>query len=389
MEVHTPLSANFVSLPRSSVSDAAFDPELFSALRAALARGELDPDRARLTRPPAPLAGGPPLFDLAALTPDDHRRLRARGERALAAREVAVLVLNGGMATRFGGVVKGVVSVVPGRPELSFLAVKLAGLRAADVPVVLMHSFATAAATAEHLAEIGWCGVSPANRLQFSQSMLPRVLPDGTPLSTLPDAAGLGDAQLYAAAGHGDGVRRIRESGVAEHLAARGVAHVLVSNVDNLGATLDTFVLGLHLEAVERGHAMSVEAVLREPGDAGGCVAQVDGRTVVVEGFRLPARCDLADYPHFNTNTLWISIRALREVHPLQWFAIRRAIPWPGGGTREVIQFEQLIGQLSEFVSTACLLVDRARFLPIKTRDDLARAAPRLVDIARAAGLAV
>jgi UTP--glucose-1-phosphate uridylyltransferase len=374
-------------LLRPSVSDAAFDAELFAELRGALVRGELGPARVRLPRAPAPLTGGPPLYDLSQLGAAERARLRDRGEQALRAGEVAVLVLNGGMATRFGGVVKGVVSVVPGRPDISFLAVKLAGLRASGVPVVLMQSFATAAATAEHLAAIGWAGVSPVNRLQFSQSIFPRVLPDGTPLPVLPDVASLSDTQIYAAAGHGDSLRRILESGTADILAARGVAHVLVSNVDNLGAALDTHILGAHLEAVDRGHAMSVEAVQRQPGDAGGCVAEVGGRAIIVEGFRLPDHTDLADYPHFNTNTLWISLAAMREVHPLQWFAVRRTIPWSSGETREVIQFEQLIGQLSEFVSTACLLVDRTRFLPIKTREDLARAAPRLAALARAAGL--
>jgi UTP--glucose-1-phosphate uridylyltransferase len=45
----------------------------------------------------------------------------------------------------------------------------------------------------------------------------------------------------------------VRDSGVIEALPARGVEHVLVSNVDNLGATLDPLVLGAHLEAVHRG----------------------------------------------------------------------------------------------------------------------------------------
>jgi UTP--glucose-1-phosphate uridylyltransferase len=372
---------------RPPVAGAPFDSDLFARLCDALIRGDLDPEHARLARPPAPLADGGPLFDLTVLSAADRARLRVRGEQALRAGEVAALVLNGGMATRFGGAVKGVVPVVPGRPDLSFLAVKLAGLRSADVPVVLMQSFATAAATAEHLAAIDWAGVPPANRVEFLQSILPRVLPDGTPLPVLPDADRLRDTQLYAAAGHGDSLRRLRESGTADLLAARGVVHLLVSNVDNLGAALDSTVLGAHLEALDRGHAMSVEAVLRQPGDAGGCVADVDGHAVIVEGFRLPARTDLADYPHFNTNTLWIPLSVLRADHPLRWFAVRRAIPWPDGGTREVIQFEQLIGQLSEFVPTACLLVDRTRFLPIKTREDLTRAAPQLVALTRAAGL--
>ena len=237
------------------------------------------------------------------------------------------------------------------------------------------------------VSAIDWAGVPTRDRLEFEQSLLPRVLPDATPLPELPAADELGDTTLYAAPGHGDTLRRVRDSGTLDALTARGVRHLLVSNVDNLGATLDPELLGAHLEAVARGAALSVEVVRRAPDDAGGCVASIDGRPVIIEGFRLPAGTDLADYPHFNTNTLWIAVDALRASHPLTWFPVHKKLEWPDGSERDIVQFEQLIGQLSEFVPTAYILVDRDRFLPIKTRDDLAAAAPRLAAIARAAGL--
>jgi UTP--glucose-1-phosphate uridylyltransferase len=372
---------------RPSVADIAFDAEQFAALRAALTAGELSPARARLPRPPAPLAPDA-VDDLAARDDAARAVLRARGEAALAAGQVAALVLNGGMATRFGGVVKGVVPVVPGRRDLSFLAVKLAAMRRTAAPVVLMNSFATAAATAEHLEEIAWAGVPPQRRLVFDQSLLPRVLPDGTPLTDLPGADALADTEVYAAPGHGDTLRRLRDSGVLAALAQRGVRHLFVSNVDNLGATLDPVVLGAHLDAVDRGRAMSVEVVHRDPTDAGGVVASVDGRPIIVEGFRLPADVDPAGFPHFNTNTLWISLDALRDAHPLTWFPVRKTID-TADGAREVVQFEQLIGQLSEFVPTGYLQVARERFLPIKTREELVASEARLAALARAAGLHV
>ncbi|MDC0719292.1 UTP--glucose-1-phosphate uridylyltransferase [Nannocystis bainbridge] len=369
---------------RPSVADIAFDAALFDQLRSALARGELSPTRARLPAPPRPL-GDDALLDL----DEPHARpaRRARGEAALAARKVAALILNGGMATRFGGVVKGVVPVLPDRPDLSFLAVKLAGVRAAGVPAVVMHSFATAAASRDHLATLGWSGIPERDRHEFLQSLMPRVLPDGTPLVTLPGADLLPDTTVYAAPGHGDTLRRVRDSGIVAELRARGVEHLLVSNVDNLGASLDPTVLGAHLEAVEGGAELSVEVVARAPEDAGGCVADLDGRATIIESFRLPPGTSLAQYPHFNTNTLWISLAALERPYPLTWFPVERAVEWPGRDDLAVIQFEQLIGQITEFARTACLRVDRARFLPIKTRDDLAAARPAMTAIVKSVGL--
>ncbi|HEY8379527.1 MAG TPA: glucose-6-phosphate isomerase, partial [Nannocystis sp.] len=174
---------------------------------------------------------------------------------------------------------------------------------------------------------------------------------------------------------------------VVAALRARGVEHVLVSNVDNLGATLDPVVLGAHLEAVEAGAALSVEVVRRAPGDAGGCVAELAGRPAIVESFRLPPETSLDDYPFFNTNTLWITLDALEREYPLSWFPVKRTIPWPASGELPVIQFEQLIGQITEFAPTRCLRVDRARFLPIKTRAELDAAQPAMRAIVRDVGL--
>ena len=386
---------------RASVATYAFDSTTFDQLRAKVSSGTLDPSANRLARAPTPLAEPP--IDLRVDAQDGTRRqaLAERGVEALRAGQVAILVLNGGMATRFGGGAKGVVPVVTGHPKVSFLAIKLAEVvkRTKEIggaiPVVVMNSFATAPASQAHLEEIDWSGLAQTERESFAQSIMPRVLPDGTPLQSLPEAAQLDDSTLYAAPGHGDTLGRLRQSGVLGKLRDRGVRHILVSNVDNVGASLDPFVLGAHLEAVEGGAGMSVEVVRRLEGDAGGCIAHLPdtGRPAIIEGFRLPEGTDLADYPHFNTNTLWLSTDAFDRELPLTWFAVRKKIDWPKGerapeGKLEVVQFERLIGQASEFVDSAYLEVERdERFLPIKTRDDLAKAEPSLEAFAQSVGL--
>jgi UTP--glucose-1-phosphate uridylyltransferase len=88
---------------------------------------------------------------------------------------VAILVLNGGMATRFGGGAKGVVSVVESQPRANFLAVKLGQVRMAahalgtHIPVVLMHSFATQGPSEAHLREIDWPARDGSGKLEVVQ----------------------------------------------------------------------------------------------------------------------------------------------------------------------------------------------------------------------------
>lgn len=389
---------------RASVASFAFDSEQFESLRGRVSGGTLDPSANRLPQAPQPLTTPPIDVRPASLSAERRAELTTLGEAALAAGKVGILVLNGGMATRFGGGAKGVVPILAGRDRVSFLAVKLAQIKVlaerqgASIPVVLMHSFATAGPSREHLDAIDWSGIDLADRYEFEQSIMPRVLPDGTPVAELDGADDLADTTLFSAPGHGDTHGRLRGSGVLSKLRERGVEHVLVSNVDNLGASLDPVVLGAHLEAAAAGAGVSVEVVRRQSGDAGGCVALMpeSKRPAIIEGFRLPEGTDLAHYPHFNTNTLWLTAERVDRDIDLTWFAVRKKIAWPTagaadrgvGGSLEVVQFETLIGQLTEHIDSAYLDVDRGdRFLPIKTRDDLGACEPLLRGFAEAAGL--
>jgi UTP--glucose-1-phosphate uridylyltransferase len=123
-----------------------FDRETFEGLRGRLRTQGRSPEqnilRAKVTVPEE--------GDVAALpgrgTPA-RAALEERGLEAIGAGQVGVVFLAGGMATRFGGVVKAAAEVVDGR---SFLDVKLADLGVVSgrvkgtVPAYLMASFATA-----------------------------------------------------------------------------------------------------------------------------------------------------------------------------------------------------------------------------------------------------
>lgn len=369
----------------------AFDAPAFAALRSRLAQGYLTEESARLIRAPDALEtlAVTPLRDFRAFGAGESgarpnlAKASERGRIALRDGRAAVLILNGGMATRFGGKPKGIVPVLDGEGE-SFLWIKLAQVAKlirdynATIPVIVMHSFATQAASRRHLEDIDWAGVPPSMRFEFTQSIMPRVTPDAVPLQDLPNGANLPDSLVYCAPGHGDTLHRLRASGVLRELRQSGVEHMLVANVDNLGAEIDPILLGGHILAVDAGAHMSVEVVRRE-GDRGGCIAVVDGRPVIVEGFRLPETAPIDAYPHFNTNSLWFWLSAIDRDFDLDWFPVQRVVAGPSGKPIKVVQFEQLIGQVTEHLEAHYFEVDRTRrFLPIKTREDLRDAAPRM-----------
>jgi len=346
-----------------------FDQTLFEALRARVAAGELTP-RSNLVagsiEPPRPEE----ITTLPAPGDPGYEDARTAGLEALRRGEVAQVVLAGGMATRFGGVVKATLTAVDGK---SFLEAKLEQTASLErvlgvtVPVALMTSFATDAAIREHVAD---SGLAP---LVFNQFVSLRLEASGELFRD-----GEGQPSLYAP-GHGDLFQASRRSGTIAALRERGVRLVTISNVDNLGARVDPVVVGSHIAA---DRPLTCE-VARKEGDLGGAPVRVDGKLQLVEGPRFPDSFDQATVPVFNTNTALFDLDALDADYDLSWLYVLKEVEG-----RRAVQLERLYHEVSAFIPTQYLEVPRrgprGRFLPIKTPADLARAEDDLRELVSA-----
>ena len=310
-------------------------------------------------------AGPESIRDLEEIPPQRRREYAESGRAAIERGGVALAVLNGGMATRFGGAVKGIVEAVGGR---SFLEIKLAQAEPQGrVPFLVMNSFATHASTLRFLAERGLeRRVAP-----FVQDVAVRLTPRGELFRT-----GGGEISPYAP-GHGDFPYALRRSGELRRLREAGVQVVQLSNVDNLGAELDPVLVGCHLA---HGKPLTAEVARSQPGDAGGAPAIAAGRLQIVEAFRFPAGFDFSTLPYLATNTFLMSIELLEAEHELSWFYVEKQVEG-----RTAVQMERLIGELTGFVDTEYVCTPRGgprgRFFPVKTRAELdaLRADPALV----------
>jgi UTP--glucose-1-phosphate uridylyltransferase len=277
-------------------------------------------------------------------------RLATRGNQAIARGEVGVVILAGGMATRFGGVVKAAVPVAGGK---SFLAVKVADVRLAAprAPIYVMTSAATHDRIVEQVKQEELTGVEC-----FPQLVSLRLTPAGG--LHLED----GKPSPYAT-GHGDLTFALRARGVLEAFRARGGKVLYMSNVDNVAATLEPAVIGAHLAS---GAAVTAEVVRKVPGDRGGAPARVDGHPQIVESFRFPPGFDQDSLPLFNTNSFVFDAEAIDRDFDLTFFRVEKQVE---SGT--VIQFERLVGQLTAHLPSHFLEVPRARFLPVKDPEEL------------------
>ena len=309
-----------------------------------------------------------PAADVAPLLPApgsaDAERAGALGAQAIRNGELAAVVLAGGMATRFGSQVKGLAPVLEGR-DLSFLDLKLADLGRLGVEVTLMTSFATHDAVAEAVAgsDVQLAPQLVSLRLQADGTLF---LEDGAPSPHAP--------------GHGDLADALQLSGALDRYRRNGVRTLFVCNVDNVGATLDPVLAGLHREL---GGAVTAELVSKWPGDAGGLpVRRADGSLAIAEAFRVPDDFPHGTFPLFNTNTLWIDVDALTAPADYTWCVARKTVDG-----REAIQMERLVGELTWWNASRYVHVPRegvaSRFVPVKDPGDLAAAQEQIAAICR------
>jgi UTP--glucose-1-phosphate uridylyltransferase len=353
------------------------------------ARAELTPyglDEALLAQfaERAKRTGGTERAVLAAITPPssedlvalpvpgspERARLAAIGRAAIGRGRVGVVILAGGVATGFGGVAKATVPVLDGKSFLELEAddvVNVSDNLGGPVPLYVMTSFATHAAIEEHVRKkrlaTDW---TPITCVPLPVSL--RLTPDGA-LFRAPD----GGLSPYAT-GDGDLTFALRRSGALAAFRARGGELLCVSSVDNLAATLDAAVVGLHLE---RGAKITVEVAREEKGDEGGVPARVDGVPQIVETSRLPAGFDRGAIPLLDTHTLVLDAAAIDHDLELPYHRVEKTVEG-----RPMIQFERLVGDLTATLPSTFVQVERdgrdGRFSPVKDPDDLARRLPDL-----------
>lgn len=329
----------------------------------------------RMTGPVS--APGPSEIPPLAEDEELRRALQTEGLRALQAGQVALCVMAGGMATRMGGIVK---ALVPVFEERSFLDLRLQenacwrDRLGVPMPLWLMTSDATDEAVNEALRQ----RQAPPWVRTFTQDISLRLTPDG---HLFRDAGG--DPSTYAT-GHGDVVEGLRRSGLLDEFRKQGGRYVWITNLDNLGATVDPVLLG---QFIRMSESVLVEVVEKATGDRGGIPVHAQGRLQVLEEFRLPEGFDASQVRVFNTNTFLVRADALATADVAwNWFEVEKKV-----GDQTVVQFERLLQELTACLPAAYVRVPRegnlSRFLPVKDNDELERRRSTIEAVARARGM--
>jgi UTP--glucose-1-phosphate uridylyltransferase len=319
-----------------------------------------------------------PVRDVPALT--DLPAVGARSATALLDRLV-VLKVNGGLGTSMGlRGPKSLIDVKPGATFLDLIAAQVPALRArhrgARLPLVLMDSFSTRAATLEALGRHPALAVDgvPAD---FLQSREPKLRAD-----TLEPVDWPADPALeWCPPGHGDLYVSLAATGMLDTLRGAGYDWAFVSNSDNLGATVDA---RLPAWADAHGVPFVMEVVRGTAADRkGGHVARRDGVLVLRETAQAPpddpSFADVGRWRYYNTNNLWVDLRVLRDLlddepagPDLPLIVNRKTVDPADPSSPAVLQLETAMGAAVGAIDGARVVeVPRSRFAPVKTTDDL------------------
>lgn len=301
-------------------------------------------------------------------------RMQAAGEEA--SRQTAFIKLNGGLGTSMG--LQKAKSLLVVKDGYTFLDIIAQQAIYAQVPLVLMNSYATEADSCEALSAYQeLIGDVPQS---FVQHMEPKVRQDDFSPAEWPD-----DPELtWCPPGHGDVYTALVTQGVLEALLAAGYKYAFISNADNLGATLDHALLGYF---VEKRLPFMLEVTARTEIDRkGGHLARRrrDNRLILRELAQCPpddlaAFQDITRYGFFNTNNLWIDLnaldRALRDHDynlKLPMICNSKTVDPRDLNSTPVYQLETAMGSAVEiFEQAEAIVVPRSRFAPVKRSSDL------------------
>ena len=286
--------------------------------------------------------------------------LRAAGLAALARGELAVVTLAAGVGSRWtqgAGVVKAL------HPFCKFDGVhrtfiethlaksrRIGRLAGCALPHVFTTSYLTHAATEEFLERrqnyhydgplrlsagrsIGLRMIPVVRDLRFLWEEMPQQRLDEQQQKvraslrmallnwarTAGEAADYTDnlpAQCLHPVGHWFEVPNLLRNGtLAQLLAERPqLQHLLLHNIDTLGADADPAMFGLHLA---NEACLTFEVITRRLEDRGGGLARVNGQVRLVEGLAMPREEEEFNLRYYNSNTCWIHIDKLLAVFGL------------------------------------------------------------------------
>ncbi len=339
---------------RNLLEELGFNPEQHEQIKKELKSGRIGLSKNRL--PISTTIEDVRQNELAGPSILSDQSLVALGKKALQDRELAIVTLAGGTGSRWtkgAGVVKSLNPYAKmGGKHRNFIETHLAKTRKTNSEGAsgLQHIFTTSYLTDKAISAfienenqsntyispgkvIGLRLIPTERDLRFLWEEMPqqqldeqaRKVRQSGRAALINWAKSTGEAEDYRdnlpsqcihPVGHWYEIPNLFLNGTLKQLIQENpnLKHLLVHNIDTLGANADPAVLGYH---IQQQKAMTVEVITRKLDDRGGGLAKINGQIRLVEGLALPDEKIEFNLSYYNTNTFWINIDKLLEAFGL------------------------------------------------------------------------
>ena len=171
-------------------------------------------------------------------------------------------------------------------------------------------------------------------------------------------------------------------SGLLDELLKKDIEYALITNSDNLGARMNASLLGYFCE---HAFPFMMEVSKKTSSDIkGGHLARhSNGRLLLRESAQCPEDelatfQDIDVYRYFNTNNVWVNLKALKRLFEeektihLPLIVNPKTLDPRDKSSPSVFQIETAMGAaISLFEGATAVRVPRSRFFPVKTCNDL------------------
>ncbi|MFP4568034.1 MAG: UTP--glucose-1-phosphate uridylyltransferase [Candidatus Woesearchaeota archaeon] len=313
------------------------------------------------------------IIHLNKFKPAELDKLIALGQKHLEESKFAYFTMAGGISTSMGGCSK---AILKAKKNLTFLEIKLNHIRYTQkkydckIPFILMTNEETDKSITNFLEK--------ENRLQDIE-LIKIVQPitirfeekNINGKKELKIAKLNNESTSYAPGGHYDAFILLKE--IRQELKNKGIQTIYINNIDNLGATIDPTILGIH---IKENSTFTPEIAEKYENDKGGTFSKISGKLKLLEGPMVPEDYkkqfnDTKINKYFNTNLIYMSITLLDDFDEINsqipTFINKKIID-----EKEMIGFEAAIGLIFGLKKSILINVNRQkRFIPIKFLSDL------------------
>ena len=173
--------------------------------------------------------------------------------------------------------------MIPVRSDLTFLDLTVQQIEflnkkySANVPLVLMNSFNTDEDTHKIIRKYSGFNISIRT---FNQSCYPRI--NKETMAPIAKSCKVGeDIEAWYPPGHGDFYQSFFNSGLLDEFVKAGKKYCFISNIDNLGATVDLNILNM---VISNNREFVMEVTDKTRADIkGGTLIQYEGHLRLLE----------------------------------------------------------------------------------------------------------